>query len=76
VRKEDAGDPGLGGFTFKRWDLTEDGTRLSPVSRNPGFKPILLTSEEGKPAVTHIARFIEVLDGYDLADELASADGG
>lgn len=60
LRREDPNDPHLGGFTFKRWELTPTGTRLSPVSRDPKFKPILLTPEDEK-TTTHLARFIEVL---------------
>jgi type III restriction enzyme len=60
VRREDPDDPRLGGFTFKRWELTPTGARLSPVSRDPKFKPILLTPED-EETTTHLARFIEVL---------------
>lgn len=58
VRREDPDDPRLGGFTFKRWELTAHGVRLVPVSRDPGIKPIPLTPEDEE---THLARFIEVL---------------
>ena len=61
VRREDPDDPRLGGFTFKRWELTPEGARLVPVSREPGFKPIVLDREDEED-VRHIARFIEVLD--------------
>jgi len=54
------GETSLGDFTFKRWELTEDGARLSPVSNDKKFKPILLTPED-EPTMTHVARFIEVL---------------
>lgn len=60
VRRESPDDPHLGGFTFKRWELGTEGARLAPVSRDPGFKPILLSPEENS-TTTHIARFIEVL---------------
>jgi len=60
VRREDPDDPRLGGFTFKRWDRTASGARLSPVSKDPKFKPILLSPED-EEATTHLARFIEVL---------------
>lgn len=60
VRREDPDDPRLGGFTFKRWELTPTGARLSPVSHDPKFKPILLTPEDAE-TTTHLARFIEVL---------------
>lgn len=61
VRREDPDDPRLGGFTFKRWELTAHGARLVPVSRDPGFKPILLLTPEDEETTTHLARFIEVL---------------
>lgn len=60
VRREDLDDPHLGNFTFKRWDRSETGARLSPVSTDKSFKPILLTSDDER-AAKHIARFIEVL---------------
>jgi len=59
-RRADLSDPDLGGFTFKRWDRTSTGSQLVPVSRDPGFDPIIVTAlEEQTP--TCIARFIEVL---------------
>jgi hypothetical protein len=60
VRREDPDDLRLGGFTFKRWERTETGARLSPVSKESQFKPILLTSDD-EETTTHLARFIEVL---------------
>jgi hypothetical protein len=60
VRRQDPNDPRLGGFTFKRWERSSKGARLVPVSRDPGFKPILLSPED-EGTTTHIARFIEVL---------------
>lgn len=60
VRREDPDDPRLGGFTFKRWERTETGARLSPVSKNPKFNPIPLTPDD-EGTTTHLARFIEVL---------------
>ena len=60
MRREDPDDPGLGGFTFKRWDRTEAGECLSPVSRDKKFKPIELTPGD-EEMIRHIARFIEVL---------------
>jgi type III restriction enzyme len=60
VRREDPDDPRLGGFTFKRWERTETGARLSPVSKDPRFKPILLTADD-EETTKHIARFVEVL---------------
>jgi type III restriction enzyme len=60
VHREDQNEPLLGGFTFKRWERMEAGTRLSPVSKDKTLMPILLTPEEEK-ATMHIARFIEVL---------------
>ncbi|SRR6266568_538952 len=60
VRREDPDDPRLGGFTFKRWERTETGACLSPVSRDPKFKSILLTPDD-EETTTHLARFIEVL---------------
>jgi type III restriction enzyme len=60
VRREDPDDPHLGGFTFKRWELTQAGARLVPVSRDAGFRPILLAPED-EETTTHLARFIEVL---------------
>ncbi|MFO1029861.1 MAG: DEAD/DEAH box helicase family protein [Planctomycetota bacterium] len=60
VRREDPDDPHIGGYTFKRWDRTNRGARLAPVSKDKKFKPIELSSED--EAVTQrIARFIEVL---------------
>ncbi len=59
VRREDSNDPQLGRFTFKRWDRTPEGGRLAPVSRDPRFKPILLSPDDEE--TTHLARFIEVL---------------
>ena len=61
VRREDPDDLRLGGFTFKRWERGPKGARLVPVSKEPGFKPILLSPED-EETTTHIARFIEVLD--------------
>jgi len=61
VRREDPVDPSLGGFTFKRWDRTETGARLSPVSRDPKFGPIVLTAEE-EERTTYLARFVEILN--------------
>lgn len=43
-----------------RWDRTEAGARLSPVSKDKKFKPILLTPDD-EETTKHIARFIEVL---------------
>lgn len=60
VRREDPNDSGFGGFTFKRWDRTEAGVCLSPVSRAKKFKPIPLT-RDAEATTKHIARFIEVL---------------
>ncbi|MFO0639434.1 MAG: DEAD/DEAH box helicase family protein [Polyangiaceae bacterium] len=60
VRREDPDDPHFGGFTFKRWERTAGGARLSPVSNEKKFKPILLTPED-EETTKHIARFIEVL---------------
>jgi phage repressor protein C with HTH and peptisase S24 domain len=60
VRREDPDDPHFGGFTFKRWERTAAGARLSPVSTDKKFKPILLTAED-EETTKHIARFIEVL---------------
>jgi type III restriction enzyme len=60
VRREDPGDPHLGGFTFKRWDVSDEGARLSPVSRDRAFKAIELTPDD-EETTQHIARFIEVL---------------
>ena len=60
VRRDDPNDPSLGDFTFKRWELTQTGARLSPVSNDRKFKPILLTPED-EPTMMHVARFIEVL---------------
>jgi type III restriction enzyme len=60
VRREDPDDPHLGRFTFKRWERTASGARLSPVSRDPKFKPIVLTPVD-QATTTHLARFIEVL---------------
>lgn len=60
VRREDPNDPRLGGFTFKRWERTKSGARLSPVSKDPKFKPILLTADD-EQTTTHLARFIEML---------------
>lgn len=60
VRREDPDDPHFGGFTFKRWERTEAGARLSPVSKDKKFKPILLTPDD-EETTKHIARFIEVL---------------
>ncbi len=59
VRRADPYDPHLGEFTFKRWERTVNGARLSPVSKDPKFKPILLTPDD--ESTTHLARFIEVL---------------
>lgn len=59
-RYADPADPALGGFTFKRWDKSAQGTLLSPVSLDSTFKPIQLSSEE-ESGVIPIARFIEVL---------------
>lgn len=60
VRREDPDDPALGGFTFKRWVRAPDGARLTPVTREPGYAPILLTPED-EQTTAHLARFIEVL---------------
>ncbi|MDX2023273.1 MAG: DEAD/DEAH box helicase family protein [Deltaproteobacteria bacterium] len=60
VRREDPDDANFGGFTFKRWERTEAGARLSPVSKDKKFKPILLTPDD-EATTKHIARFIEVL---------------
>jgi type III restriction enzyme len=60
VRRADPDDPHLGGFTFKRWERTVAGTRLSPVSKDPKFKPLLLTPDD-EETTTRLARFIEVL---------------
>ena len=60
VRREDPDDPYFGGFTFKRWEQTEAGARLCPVSNDKKFKPILLTPDD-EETTKHIARFIEVL---------------
>jgi type III restriction enzyme len=65
VRREDPDDPRLGGFTFKRWERTESGARLSPVSKDTKFKSILLTPAD-EATTLHIARFIEVLHLDDL----------
>jgi type III restriction enzyme len=61
VRREDPDDPRLGDFTFKRWERTPIGARLSPVSKDSKFKPILLTPNDAE-ITTLLARFIEVLN--------------
>jgi type III restriction enzyme len=60
VRRHDPHDASLGGFTFKRWERGPSGARLTPLSREPGFAPILLSPDD-EEATTHLARFIEVL---------------
>lgn len=60
ARKRDPHDPVLGGFTFKRWDRTPKGDVLSPVTKDPKFKPIPLGEEDEKDT-RFLARFIEVL---------------
>ena len=60
VRRNDPQDECLGGFTFKRWERTPKGARLVPVSREPGFKPILIPPED-EETIAYVARFIEVL---------------
>lgn len=60
VRREDPDAPHIGGFTSKRWERTEAGARLSPVSKDEKLKPILLTPDD-EETTKHIARLIEVL---------------
>jgi hypothetical protein len=58
VRRGDSDDPLLVDFTFKRWERAE--CRLSPASRDPIFKPILIVPEdEGRTAL--LARFVEAM---------------
>lgn len=59
VRMADPHDPGLGGFTFKRWALDRHGERLEPASRLPHYAPIPLRREE---EVEFIARFVEAVN--------------
>ncbi len=58
ARLEEAGDPELGGFTFKRWTRDREGRSwLSPESANAAHRPLPAEVE----GLKFVARFVEVL---------------